>query len=96
MRQDDIVMNELLRHEAEVTRLRQMEEALTRADAETLRAQQEYDKAKLRLDKIEQRISEGSRAFPAGQHQTCCEPGSAGDEDVGGACGVAAGGTRSE
>ena len=64
MRQDDIVMNELLRHEAEVTRLRQMEEALTRADSEALRAQQEYDKAKLRLDKIEHRISEGSRAFP--------------------------------
>jgi uncharacterized protein YhaN len=63
MRQDDAVMNELLRHEAEVTRLRQAEEALARTDAEALRTREEYDKAKLRVDKIEQRVSEGSSAF---------------------------------
>lgn len=66
MRQDDIVMNELLRHEAEVTRLQQVEEALARNDADALHAQEEHDKAKLRRDKIEQRISEGSRPFLPG------------------------------
>lgn len=66
MRQDDIVMNELLRHEAEVTRLRQAEEALALADADAQHTQDEYDKAKLRLDHIEQRISEGIRRFLPG------------------------------
>jgi uncharacterized protein YhaN len=66
MRQDDIVMNELLRHEAEVTRLQQVEEALARNDADALHAQEEHDKAKLRRDKIEQRIGEGSRPFLPG------------------------------
>ncbi len=63
MRQDDSVMNELLRHETEVTRLRHTEEALARADAEALRAKEEYDKANLRLNEIVQRISRGSRAY---------------------------------
>jgi uncharacterized protein YhaN len=63
MRQDDIVMNELLRHEAEVTRLQHLEEALARAEAEALPVQDEYEKAKLRLDQIEQRIGEGTREF---------------------------------
>jgi hypothetical protein len=66
MRRDDIVVNELLRHEAEVTRLQQVEEALARDDADALHAQEEYNKAKLRRDKIEQRISEGSRLFLPG------------------------------
>lgn len=66
MRQDDIVVNGLLRHEAEVTRLRQAEEALALADADALHAQDEYDKARLRLNHIERRISERTEPFLPG------------------------------
>jgi uncharacterized protein YhaN len=57
LRQDDLVTNAVLRHEAAVARLNANQEAAARAGFETGRAQEEFDKAALRLQRIEARVA---------------------------------------
>ncbi len=52
LRQDDIVTNARLQHEADIARLHQVGEALAVAKGDAGHAQEEFDKARLRLQRI--------------------------------------------
>jgi uncharacterized protein YhaN len=57
LRHDDIVMNARLRHEADIARLHQIGEALARADGDVSHAQEEFDKALVRLQRIQDAVA---------------------------------------